>query len=216
MLSLPEHAQGVGTVLQKNGIILVTQHLDGVHVSKFSSHVRDQHMLAVRVFLKLLLQVNNINHMVSIGLHIHSLSIGMLNGRGHSSKGKGIGQNLATRLQPSGLQQQHQGRPTRVQPNTVLEASIVTDFFLTHGDNRLFTRGNVVSVESSSLHELKGCLLSFLRNRIRGLDISCDIGSVLKGLDFGVGITDRIGQQRISANKEGGKSNWKELHDKMV
>ena len=57
-------------------------------------------------------------------------------------------------------------------------SSVVADFLFAHGDDGFFTRGNVVSVETSSLHELHGRFLSFDGDWVRSLDITSDIGTV--------------------------------------
>mmetsp|Transcript_22834 Transcript_22834/g.63491 ORF Transcript_22834/g.63491 Transcript_22834/m.63491 type:complete len:207 (+) Transcript_22834:1611-2231(+) len=51
VLVLVSNAKRVGAIFQKDCVVLVTQILDPLHISQLSSHMRDENMLAVGVFL---------------------------------------------------------------------------------------------------------------------------------------------------------------------
>jgi hypothetical protein len=63
---------------------------------------------------------------------------------------------------------------------------VVGNLLLTHGDDRLFCRHNVVAIHAASLHQVQRFALSFQRDRIRSLDVTSDIGTVCDSVVFGV------------------------------
>mmetsp|Transcript_63037 Transcript_63037/g.153584 ORF Transcript_63037/g.153584 Transcript_63037/m.153584 type:complete len:237 (-) Transcript_63037:146-856(-) len=172
MFALPVDTEGVCAVLQKDGIVLVAKVLDGGHVSELSTHVGDQDVLTVGVFLELLLQVYNVDDMVLVRFDVDGLSVGMFDSRRDGTEREGIGQDLSSRLESGCLEQEHQGRTARVKTDAVLESCVVTDLLLAHRDDGLLSRGDVVTVQTTSLHEFQGFLLTFLWDRVRCLDIT--------------------------------------------
>lgn len=73
VLILPANSQGMGAILEEDGIVLVTCSFDTIHVCDLSTHVRNKNVLAVGVFGKLLLQVGNIHDVVVVRFDVHSL-----------------------------------------------------------------------------------------------------------------------------------------------
>mmetsp|Transcript_27801 Transcript_27801/g.75627 ORF Transcript_27801/g.75627 Transcript_27801/m.75627 type:complete len:224 (+) Transcript_27801:2112-2783(+) len=171
VLPLPEDSQRVGGVFQQNSVVFVAKVFDGIHVGQLSSHVGNQDVFAVGIFLQFLFQIGSVHDMVLVGLDVNGLSVRMLNGRRNGSECESVRQHLASWFQSGRLEQQHQGGSTRVESDAVLESGVITDLLLAERHSRLFTRADIVSVKTSGLHKFKGGLLSFYGNGIWGLDI---------------------------------------------
>mmetsp|Transcript_25344 Transcript_25344/g.38929 ORF Transcript_25344/g.38929 Transcript_25344/m.38929 type:complete len:217 (+) Transcript_25344:631-1281(+) len=154
--SLPVNTKTVGTIFKKNGIVLVAQFLDLVHIGQFSAHVRNHDVVAVRVFLEFLLKVLGVDDVISVGFYVNSLSASVFNGTRNGSESEGITQNLVSLLKTGGLQQKHKRRPTRVESDTVLETGVVADLLLALADNTILTRGDIVTIKASGFHQLQG------------------------------------------------------------
>mmetsp|Transcript_2254 Transcript_2254/g.4159 ORF Transcript_2254/g.4159 Transcript_2254/m.4159 type:complete len:210 (+) Transcript_2254:924-1553(+) len=162
----------MSTVFQEDRTIFITGSLYSVHISNFPTHVRNKNMFAVWMCCKLLFQISNIHDVIIIAFNVNCLSTGMFNGRRNSSECKSIGNNFSSRLETTCFQKKHQCRTTRIEGNAVFMSSISCHVDLGLGHNRFFTLSNVITIHSSSLHELKCSLLSLKRHRVRSLDVS--------------------------------------------
>lgn len=176
--------QGVGAILEEDGVILITEFLDTVHVSDLTTHVRDEDVVAVGVLLQLELQVFKVDDHVHGRLDVNSLSTGVLNGTGNSAKGEGVTEDLATGLESSGLHHEHDSGSARVEGDTVLVPGVVSDSLLalTHGG--LFGLVDVVTVETTGFHNVQSGLLTFDGDRIGSLDVTGDISTVLESVEM--------------------------------
>mmetsp|Transcript_2253 Transcript_2253/g.4157 ORF Transcript_2253/g.4157 Transcript_2253/m.4157 type:complete len:219 (+) Transcript_2253:924-1580(+) len=170
----------MSTVFQEDRTIFITGSLYSVHISNFPTHVRNKNMFAVWMCCKLLFQISNIHDVIIIAFNVNCLSTGMFNGRRNSSECKSIGNNFSSRLETTCFQKKHQCRTTRIEGNAVFMSSISCHVDLGLGHNRFFTLSNVITIHSSSLHELKCSLLSLKRHRVRSLDVSSYYSSFVK------------------------------------
>mmetsp|Transcript_5214 Transcript_5214/g.7547 ORF Transcript_5214/g.7547 Transcript_5214/m.7547 type:complete len:236 (-) Transcript_5214:405-1112(-) len=96
--SLPFNSKRVSTILEEDNIVAIAGILDGIHIGKLSTHVRDEAVFDVGVFNKLLLEILDVHAVVVIRFNVDGLSSGMLNSTRNSSKSKGVTQHLITRL----------------------------------------------------------------------------------------------------------------------
>ena len=117
---VPFDADGVSAVLHHLEVVLLGELVDFVDVGHLAAHVR-QHQVA-RVLRDLLLEVLVV-HDEAIGrLDVDGRGGRVVDGRGHSGEGEGVGENAVARLDAERLESDEQSRPARVEPDRVLEA----------------------------------------------------------------------------------------------
>eukprot|EP00968_Pinguiococcus_pyrenoidosus_P006694 scaffold442_cov268-Pinguiococcus_pyrenoidosus.AAC.102 len=135
VLAADVHAEGVRAVLRQGRPVLLANGGDLVHVSDLATHMRHQHVAAVRVGSQLAAQVIQVHGVAHGGLDVDGGAAHVLDGAGHRAEGERVADHLVARLDTRGLQHEHERAAARVERDAVIVSGVGRDggFALGHG-----------------------------------------------------------------------------------